>query len=249
MVGYQRWHDLLFIHWRVSVEEVRRLIPPQLTVDTFDGSAWVGLVPFRMSGVRPRWCPPVPGASAFPETNLRTYVHHEGANPGVWFFSLDAASSLAVRAARLVFSLPYFRARMTAVRHGRDVRYTGTRQWPEPSAAGYDIAAVIDEPASAAGTLPPDGRAAVGTLEHFLIERYLLYTTRPGGRLMRGQVHHRPYPLRAARLTDLRETLRPAHGIPPTGDVAHIIFSDGVQVEIFSLEAVERPGHHGGHKR
>ena len=110
--GHQIWSNLLFIHWRVSARDIVELLPARLTVDTFDGSAWVGLVPFTMSGVRPWWSPPVPGISTFHETNVRTYVCHKDQGPGAWFFSLDASSSLAVCVARWRWSLPYFRSTM-----------------------------------------------------------------------------------------------------------------------------------------
>src|SRR6266508_3536850 len=107
-----QWHDLLFMHWPVNRDALRRYIPPRLEIDTFDGSAWIGVVPFRMSGVVPRLLPPVPYLSAFPELNVRTYVSAEG-KPGVWFFSLDAGNPIAVEAARDVFHLPYYNAQMT----------------------------------------------------------------------------------------------------------------------------------------
>ena len=240
-MGYQTWNWLLFLHWRVPVEEVRRLIPPELTIDTFDGTAWIGMIPFHMTGVRPKWLPPVPGASAIHETNIRTYVHYNGTDPGIWFFTLEANSSLAVRAARTLFSLPYCRAEMTVQRAGRQVRYTGRRQWPGEAGAGYAITTEVDEPLTAPNTGPPDDTAIAGTLEHFLIERYLLYSKRADGTLLRGQVHHRPYPLRAARVTEFRDSLLPAVGLHPPGEPEHVVFSEGVRVEIFPIKPVARP--------
>src|SRR5437764_14098290 len=105
----QTWHELLFAHWPIAPEKIRPLIPSVFTLDTFEGEAWVGVVPFRMSNVRPRWVPPMPGLSAFPELNVRTYVTIHGI-PGVYFFSLDAGNPIAVAAARTVFHLPYFKA-------------------------------------------------------------------------------------------------------------------------------------------
>jgi uncharacterized protein YqjF (DUF2071 family) len=229
VLGYQKWRDLLFVHWRAPGEIVRLLLPPRLTLDTFDGDAWIGLVPFTMRGVRPRWVPPVPGLSQFHETNLRTYVHAGGV-PGVWFFSLDAASSLAVKAARWLVSLPYFRSEMTLRRDRDTIRYTGDRRWPEPQEADYDVTAEIG---------PPFPTAAVpGTLDHFLIERYVLFTRRPDGSLWRGRIHHISYPLREARVTGLNESLSAAAGLPKRGDVAHACFSEGVDVEFFPLTRV-----------
>ena len=111
-IGYQTWRDLLFLHWRVPVEEIQALLPAELTVDTFEGEAWVGIVPFKMRNIRPRWSPAIPGISNFYETNVRTYVHQQGKNPGVWFFSLDASSNLAVKIARWKWNLNYFKALM-----------------------------------------------------------------------------------------------------------------------------------------
>ncbi|MGZ4809473.1 MAG: YqjF family protein, partial [Thermoanaerobaculia bacterium] len=106
----QDWHHLLFLHWEIPPSELQKMLPPGLTLDTFDGKAYVGLIPFTMTGVRPILTPPLPGISSFHEVNVRTYVHHEGRDPGVWFFSLDAANRIAVAVARRAFHLPYFRA-------------------------------------------------------------------------------------------------------------------------------------------
>ena len=132
-IGYHRWTDLLFVHWRFPAEIVRPLLPPELTLDTWEGDAWVGLVPFYMSRVRPWWSPPVPGVSYFCETNVRTYVHFRGRDPGVWFLSLDASNSLAVRVARWRWHLPYFRAHMGLARTGRRGRLQ------EPAALAGDF--------------------------------------------------------------------------------------------------------------
>jgi len=116
----QKWHDLLFMHWRIPPQTLRPLIPPALDLDIFEGSAWLGIVPFRMTGVRLRATPSIPGLSAFPELNVRTYIV-AGGKPGVWFFSLDAASALAVATARAWFHLPYFRARMSLTARGDEI--------------------------------------------------------------------------------------------------------------------------------
>jgi uncharacterized protein YqjF (DUF2071 family) len=123
-VGRQRWRDLLFLHWRVPVSTVQRTLPEGLTVDTFDGDAWVGIVPFAMQGVRPRFFPPVPWLSWFLELNVRTYVLDAQGVPGVWFHSLDCDQPVAVEIARRCFHLPYMHARMRATRMGSVVDYT-----------------------------------------------------------------------------------------------------------------------------
>lgn len=238
-VGYQSWSELLFVHWRLAPSEVEPLLPKGVTLDTFDGAAWVGLVPFRMSKVRPWWSPPVPGLSRFLETNVRTYVHVDGANPGVWFFSLDASNSLAVRIARWKWQLNYFRARMRLGREGRRVRYYSERCWPGPPGASCAVDAETGDLTAALDKEYGPGRAVPGTLEHFLVERYFLYTLAPDGGLLRGQVHHAPYPLREARLIHCRETLLRAAGINLHAAPSHVVYSDGVDVEVFGLTSAE----------
>ncbi|MBI5761050.1 MAG: DUF2071 domain-containing protein [Planctomycetales bacterium] len=240
-IGYQVWTNLLFVHWRIPAELVAPLLPKSLTLDTRDGDAFVGLVPFYMSGVRPWWSPAIPGISTFCETNVRTYVHHEGRDPGVWFFSLEAAKSLAVRIARWRWYLPYFRARMSLRRKGDRVSYDSHRLWPEPRGAGMtaeiNVGPLLGH--DVANRESPPGRAIPGTLEHFLVERYILFAADQHGNLMRGQVHHIPYPVRTAKVVSLTETLLPALGITPDSDPCHVAFSDGVRVEVFPLRRVE----------
>src|SRR5438270_7300603 len=182
----QDWHHLLFLHWEVPPEELQRLLPPELTVDTFEGNAYVGLIPFTLTGVRAVLTPPLPWISTFHEVNVRTYVHRNGGDPGVWFFSLDASSTIAVAAARAAYKLPYFHSR---------IEFEATRE-----AITFD-----SKRDDARGTMPanarvryapadtPVARAAVGSLEFFLIERYILYTTDDEHNLYRARVHHQPY--------------------------------------------------------
>lgn len=228
-IGYHRWHDLLFLHWRLPAEDIAPLLPAGLTLDTWEGDAWVGLVPFRMSGVRPWWAP---WGFAFAETNVRTYVHRQGRDPGVWFFSLDAAQSLAVRIARCCWGLNYFRAEMSLARDADRVEYRSRRLWPGEPGAELAVSAEIGR--ALPGAL--SGRANCGTLEHFLVERYVLYAVRRG-RLLRGQVHHAPYMLRAAQATGLWQSLLAASGIRVDRPPCHALFSERVDVEIFPLRA------------
>jgi uncharacterized protein len=233
--GYQRWSNLLFIHWPIDPAAIQELLPSRLSVDTFNGQAWIGLVPFHMSGVRPRFFPAVPGVSAFHETNVRTYVHLDGQEPGVWFFSLEAAKSLAVRIARWQWHLPYFKSRMSLNRDDQQINYSGSRLWPGEPGAGYNIEATIGD---AIQSEQQTGTAAPGTFEHFLAERYLLYAETPAGGLLRGQVHHSPYPLRQASLQNFQESLLSAAGLFPDCEPANTMFSEGVDVDIFSLKTV-----------
>jgi len=188
-----------------------------------------------MEGVRPRLAPAVPGVSSFLETNVRTYVHRGGAEPGVWFFSLDAASRLAVKLARALFHLPYFKATMSLERGGRErdgdtIDYRSSRA----DARSEGRAAM-----SARWTIgPPLGSAVAGTAEHFLAERYILYARDGAGSLWSGRVHHAPYPLHAATLERLEESLVAAAGLRPTSAPASVLYSPGVDVEVFALERV-----------
>jgi uncharacterized protein YqjF (DUF2071 family) len=220
----QDWRHLLFLHWVVPPERLRPLVPDGLDLDLFEGRAYVGLIPFTMTGVRPVGLPAIPGLSSFHETNVRTYVHRDGRDPGVWFFSLDAANAPAVAVARTAFHLPYHHARMRLDVEPGAIAYASRRLWPGP------------RPATCAIRCTPAGAPAparVGTLEHFLVERYFLYAARPA-RLYRGQVHHSPYPLQTADVLKLDETLIAAAGIarPDAAPLAH--YARGVDVEVFA---------------
>lgn len=220
--GHQRWRSVSLLHWPVPAAVIRPLVPPQLELDTFDGTCFVGLVPFTMSGVRPWWAPPVPGLSAFHETNVRTYVHLGGRDPGVWFFSLEAANRMAVWIARTFWGLPYHHARMSLAA-GKHLVYTSTRR---SDGARCRVAV------KPTGTPAP---AAPDSLEHFLAERYILYATM-ADRLYAGRVNHRPYPLQPAEILACDETLLAAAGVPRAGaPLGH--YASGVDVEVFPLRA------------
>ncbi len=227
-VMFQTWSELLFLHWRFPPEQIRPLLPPGLELDTFEGEAYVGLVPFTMTGVRPVWSPPIAPLSNFHETNVRTYVHCKGRDPGVWFFSLDAANVAAVQIARTLWKLPYYFARMRLEKAQGEIEYVSERLWPAP------VPAVSTIRCRPVGPVTP---AAVGTLEHFLAERYILYAyTR--SRLYRGRVHHTPYPLQSAEVLTLDESLLAAAQLtrPDTPPLAH--YASGVNVRVFPLSPV-----------
>jgi uncharacterized protein YqjF (DUF2071 family) len=213
---------LLFLHWPVPTEAVRRLLPSQLSLDLYDGTAYVGLTPFVLQAARPAWAPRAFGLN-FLETNVRTYVHVDGRDPGVYFFSLDAASMIAVAGARLGFGLPYFYARMRTRQRDGLVDYDVQRL-----SAGKPRLAVRYEVDASLGASSP------GSLEHFLIERYLLHVER-GNALWTTQVHHQPYPVQRARVVSIRDQLMRADGLPePDGPPALAHYSKGVDVEIFA---------------
>jgi uncharacterized protein YqjF (DUF2071 family) len=185
----QTWTDLLFAHWSADPATLDGLVPPQLPLDTFDGRAWIGVTPFGVRNTRLRPTLPVPFVSAFGEINVRTYVTI-GGKPGIFFFSLDATSSLAVAVARRAYRLPYFHAHMSIGRDGRTVSFTSMRTSPEaPAPAAFQARY---RPVGAAFTASP------GTLEHWLTERYCLYTLDDEQRVLRGDIHHPPWPLQAA---------------------------------------------------
>ena len=211
------WEDLLFAHWPVPGDSLRRLIPEGLELDTFDGSAWIGIVPFRMTGVRLCWLPRIPGTAAFPELNVRTYVT-AGGKPGVWFFSLDAASRIAVRAARRRFHLPYFDAEMETGTDGKVIAYRSRRIHRGAPVAKFD---------ARYGPVGPVHFSVPGTLEHFLTARYCLYAGDvPGSgqrQLWRGEIHHPPWPLQAAEANFAINTMTAQIGLqlPATKPVLH----------------------------
>jgi uncharacterized protein len=203
----QTWSDLMFAHWRVSAEELERVVPPQLPVDRFDGSGWLGVTPFLVSGLRLRGSPPVPPFSRFPELNVRTYVT-VGGKPGVYFFSLDAARRSAVFAARRSYRLPYFHARMSCVRDG-ELEFRSERL------------SVDGPPASFGSRYRPRGPVAApapGSLESFLTERYCLYTLDEQGRVHRGEIHHPPWPLQRAEAVLSTNTMAVPLGLTLRGD-------------------------------
>jgi uncharacterized protein len=235
----QKWRDLLFLHWAVPPQAIRPLVPPQLDLDLFEGTAYIGLVPFTMTGVRPVGLPPVWGLSTFHETNLRTYVRLSDRDPGVWFFNLEAANSVAVRLARALFRLPYHRARIFLEREqpadpettsSATIVYAGVRLWPGPLPASYAIRAT---PSGHARPAEP------GTLEHFLIERYLFYAS-GNNQLVQGRVYHTSYPVQSATVHSFDETILATWNIdrPHITPLAH--FSKGVDVEVFPIQAVTK---------
>jgi hypothetical protein len=229
---FQSWRDLLFAHWPVPAPSLRRLIPAGLTLQEFEGQAWVGITPFVLAGLRPRAMPAIPGLSRFPEINVRTYVTAE-AKPGVFFFSLDAGSTLAVIAARALYSLPYFRARFTVrADRGRIVycsRRTGRRAPPAEFAAAYHPTAEADV-------------ARPGTLTHWLTERYCLYAVDGRGGLHRAEIDHPPWPLQPAEAAIQRNTMTAALGLE-LPDVAPLVhFAARVDVHVWPPESVRPPG-------
>jgi uncharacterized protein YqjF (DUF2071 family) len=190
------WHDLLFLHWPVSPESLRALVPASLRIDTHDGKAWVGVVPFRMRGVRARFLPALPYLGAFLELNVRTYVTADD-RPGVWFFSLDAERRLAVEAARGVYGLNYLHARMRCHSEGGSFHYRSMRTDRRGVPAELDV-----RYAPAGGVF----RSQPGSFESFLVDRYCLYAGSDGA-VRRGEIDHAPWPLQRAEVEIVRSTM------------------------------------------
>ena len=218
----QSWCDLLFAHWPIPASALRPLVPPELEVQEFDGTSWVGVVPFHMQGVMRRPLPDLPWISAFPELNVRLYVEAEG-KPGVWFLSLDAANPLAVWAARRFFYLPYYHARMSLEGLPEKVGYPSFRL-SDPR--GLEFVADY-EPTSAPYTAEP------GTLEHWLTERYCLYARSPRGQLFRAEIHHQPWPLQRARAEIAKNDLLQPHGLTLTEPTPLLHFSRHLDVVVW----------------
>ena len=208
----QTWHDLLFAHWPVSPSALRASVPRVFDLDLFHDQAWLSIVPFHMTNVAPRGVPSLPGISEFPELNVRTYVRR-GGRAGVYFFSLDAGSVLAVKAARLLLNLPYHVARMTVSRTADVVTYRSARASPP-----------IAEFKATYGPTGPRFIASEGTLEYFLTERYCLYHTNRAGSPYRLEIHHPPWSLQSAQAEILLNTMAPTNGIGVGDDPALVHF-------------------------
>jgi uncharacterized protein YqjF (DUF2071 family) len=184
----QTWNELLFAHWPVDPDALRPHVPAQIPIDTFEGSAWIGVTPFVVSGMRARLTLPAPGVAHFPEINVRTYATVDG-KPGIWFFSLDTPNRAAVETARRVYRLPYFPSRIDVGRDGKRIHYRSERKQANAPPASIEL------------EYAPRGHvytAAPGSFEHFACERYCLYTLDDRERVLRGDIHHPPWPLQQA---------------------------------------------------
>jgi uncharacterized protein YqjF (DUF2071 family) len=215
------WVDVAFLHWPVAVDAIRPLVPPGLEIDSFDGRAWIGVVPFEMRNVAPQGLPPIPTASDFPELNVRTYVKH-GAHAGVWFFSLDAGSWLAVMGARGAANLPYFHARMAITRPGPDdVSYESERTHPGSTPAAFR--AWYRPTGDAFASVP-------GTFEDWSTNRLCLFSSTHEGGLQRLDIEHAPWPLQPAVTDVVLNTMAAASGIALPAEKPHVLFARQLDV-------------------
>jgi uncharacterized protein YqjF (DUF2071 family) len=222
---HQAWGKLLFMHWRIDQHLLRPLIPSALEIDTFDGSAWIAIVPFTMWDIRafPPYVPAVPGMNAMHELNVRTYVHFNG-TPGVWFFSLDCNNAAAVFGARTLYYLPYFNADLSLTQTDQTIEYSSIRT-EKPSAA-FRAKWHIGH------SLPT---AEAGSLEFFLTERYCLFSENKG-RIYRSRIYHDPWQLMTATVESDESTMISSLGLPePTGEPL-LHYAEAIHVDIWSLE-------------
>jgi uncharacterized protein len=221
-VMHQSWGKLLFMHWQIPIEALRRLIPEPLMIDTFDGKAWIAITPLTIWNARPTFTPPMPLISHFHELNVRTYVYLNGV-PGVWFFSLDANSMVAVTAARTLFSLPYYNANISLEQNDKTIIYNLSR---EEETAKFNAKWTIGD------DLP---KAEPGSLDFFLVERYCLYTSNEE-KLYRCRIHHEPWALQEANLSTYESSMIEANGLQtPIGEpLLHC--GGSVDVDVWSLE-------------
>ena len=222
---HQTWGKLLFMHWRIEESELRPLIPAGLEIDTFDGTAWIGVIPFTMWDIRglPPFMPAMPGLSAAHELNVRTYVHYQGV-PGVWFFSLDCNSPPAVLAARTFYHLPYFNADIDLAEHAGTIDYASTRT--EKPVASFHGSWNIGE------TIPfshPD------SLEFFLTERYCLYAERDR-QLYRARIFHQPWPLQKATINSYESSMIEVLGLKSRRDEPALNYVEAIDVEIWAIK-------------
>jgi uncharacterized protein len=225
----QTWERLMFAHWPVPVEVLRRVVHPAIPIDTFDGTAWLGITPFTVTGLHARLTPPLPVISSFHEINVRTYATLEG-RPGIYFLSLDAASRLAVETARRVYRVPYFHSGIDVDQDGERVRYASEREQPDGPPAAFDAEY---EPVG------PVFHAMPGSFDHWLAERYCLYTVDERQAVQRGDIHHPPWPLQRADAQIVRNTMAAPYGIRLSGDpVLH--YAHRQDVVFWPLAPLER---------
>ena len=237
----QRWNDLLFAHWPVASAQVAALLPEGLQVDTFQGSAWIGVVPFWMDRIKIRGVPPVPGARSFPELNLRTYVRDKATRSrGVYFFSLDASNLLAVAVARTFYNLPYYWAEMhLEQRSEREFSFYSRRHWSKRPV-------IFNARYRGLGPTRKLAETNSGTLEYFLTERYCLFTRNRAGQTVRANVHHVPWPLEEAEAEIECNNLAEAIGITLPNEAPVLHYSRRLAVYIWPPELV-RPALTGRH--
>ncbi|TGL77070.1 YqjF family protein [Leptospira yasudae] len=221
----QYWEDLAFLHWEIPLGFLEEVLPKGLSADTHQGKAYIGLVPFRMKGVRPTYLPPLPWLSTFPELNVRTYVQAQD-KPGVYFFSLDASNPLVVEIARKFFHLPYLNADMTLQRKNIQKTFYSNRTDSRAAPARFHaVYQPISEPY----------RSRPGTLEHWLTERYCLYCKDSSERIYRAEVHHLPWSLQKGECKIYENTILQSHRISVLQTEPLIHYSHSLKVALYPM--------------
>lgn len=218
----QMWEHVTFVHWAFDPDAVRRLLPPGLEVDTHDGRAWVGLVPFAMRRIAPVGLGAIPYLGSFPETNVRTYVRAPDGSTGVWFHSLEAARLLPVVAARVGYQLPYYFAAMRLQVTEQEIAYNSIRRWPGPRGVGDRVQVRIGQ-----------AKNDADDLDVFLTSRWRLFTFKRN-RIRAAEVRHEPWPLHDAELLAGGTDLVTAAGYPEPDTEPHVLYSPRVNVTAYS---------------
>ncbi|HEY9685466.1 MAG TPA: DUF2071 domain-containing protein [Coleofasciculaceae cyanobacterium] len=224
----QSWRNLLFAHWPVPEELLRPLIPNALDVDTFEGQAWIGIVPFRME-IAPRGLENSLFKRSFNELNVRTYVTHQGRHPGVWFFSLDAGDPLSVASARMFYKLPYFNAEATCRTHEDQIFYQSRRTHPHAPGAEFD---------ADYGPISAAFQARWCSLEYWLTERYCLYTADQQGQIYSGEIHHAPWHLQPAQAEFRANRMTECLGIQLPDTAPHLLYSEHLEMIAWPIRRV-----------
>jgi uncharacterized protein YqjF (DUF2071 family) len=223
----QTWWKLLFMHWELPAESLRAHVPARLEIDTFEGGAWIAITPFTIRGMRASFLPAIPGFSEMHELNVRTYVHYKGA-PGVYFFSLDASSAIAVMGARTFFLVPYFTAEMSLKEDGKKIVYHSRRTHADSPPAEFDATWKIGDAL---------GESEPGSLEFFLTERYCFYTV-SGESVYRCRIHHAPWQLRAAEVSSFKSSMIESRLLPSPKGKPLLHYSEELTVDVWTLERV-----------
>ncbi len=222
----QRWNNLLFMHWPVAVNAIRALVPPSLTIDMYEGDAWISITPFYLSHLHARGLPPIPFTSRFPELNVRTYVT-AGGKGGVYFFSLDAGNVAAVLGARTLYHLPYFNASMTIHLLVPDARFDYRSHRTDNRAAAAEFHAQYR-------AIGEEFRSVPGSIDHWLSERYCLYAADSSARLYRADIHHKPWPLQPAEVEIRQNTMAAAAGVALPERPARLAFARRLDVVVWA---------------
>jgi uncharacterized protein YqjF (DUF2071 family) len=219
-VMHQRWEDLLFLHWPIPADLIRPLVPAELELDLFENQSWISVTPLHLTDVRMSSMPAVPGTSDFHELNVRTYVLRQGV-PGIWFFSLDASKLLPILGARILYGLPYYKARIRFARAFPDFGFSSSRTGSETArlSVTWKVGRRLRDPATS-------------SLAFFLVERYSLFTV-SGKAVYQTRIYHHPYILEEAIVTLKHSSMIDQLGIPEPVSEPVTHFSRSLEVDVW----------------